>query len=608
MANTVNTRPDLLNREAVNGINKIADILKKDATVQATHTELLTDLKHYAEQDRVLQAAQVYEERQIQKDEDKVVDSLDTINGTMKQLLEAITKSVSGGANAFAGAIGNPNLFNTKKPETDASSVEIKPNESDIIEQRKREAQEKRNRPMSTKTLDFLDKTGIVKRGSQGFFSRMYGLPQLARTEEKEKYIKREQELGSDKTVERLEKDFEELQTALKKKDVAEKEIQKTKEELNLSDKQVAETSTGKKLLEDIEKLTDVIKELDSAYKEKEVEKPKQDKSVLKEKGVADILHEVETITGNNVEVKPEEITSKRLKWTTPVADTVHEKEMIADNNVEKSITDNNIEKSVSNTVHEKEVETAKEVEKQTELLEKIEENTRATKDIPEKKEAQPEKETEKSSGILDTLTSTAGEAIASKGGKVLEAGKSALKMGGRLLAGAAAPLAVGAVGAYALHKGAEAFSESFGEGGFDVIHALHKQGIIDYNFGDSDILDWKAVQNLDNDTIQKMIDSDEFSDDDTKKLQDIIKGNNLTLPENTSGTDYILKPETQSATQVYNESANVKEAGNVQSTNNTVVAPTTVNNTSNTQQNVRLNVRDADSTIRSFVSSKYTR
>ena len=567
MANTVNTRPDLLNREAVNGINKIADILKKDATVQATHTELLTDLKHYAEQDRVLQAAQVYEERQIQKDEDKVVDSLDTINGTMKQLLEAITKSVSGGANVFAGAIGNPNLFNTKKPETNASSVEIKPNESDIIEQRKREAQEKRNRPMSTKTLDFLDKTGIVKRGSQGFFSRMYGLPQLARTEEKEKYIKREQELGSDKTVERLEKDFEELQTALKKKDVAEKEIQKTKEELNLTDKQVAETSTGKKLLEDIEKLTDVIKELDSAYKEKEVEKSKEDKSVLKEKGVADILHEVETITDNNVEVKP-----------------------------------------VADTVHEKEVETAKEVEKQTELLEKIEENTRATKDIPEKKEAEPEKETEKSSGILDTLTSTAGEAIASKGGKVLEAGKSALKMGGRLLAAAAPAVAVGAVGGYALHKGAEAFAESFGEGGFDVIHALHKQGIIDYNFGDSDILDWKAVQNLDNDTIQKMIDSDEFSDEDTKKLQDIIKGNNLTLPESKSGVDYILKPDTQSATQVYNESANAKEAGNVQATNNTVVAPTTVNNTSTTQQNVRLNVRDADPTIRNFVSSKYTR
>ena len=72
---------------------------------------------------------------------------------------------------------------------------------------------------------------------------------------------------------------------------------------------------------------------------------------------------------------------------------------------------------------------------------------------------------------------------------------------------------------------------KTFGEGGASVINDLHKKGIIDYNFGDSEILKWDEVEKLPDDTIQKMISANEFSEKDVSRLKKIIE-KRITKPE----------------------------------------------------------------------------
>lgn len=551
-----------LNSDQVNVLNNIKEKLTDQSVVQEHQTEILKRTEQLAEQDRLLQVAQVYEEHQIQKDEDLVVKTLESIDEGIKSLSESISKALSNQINKLVSPNSTPIVERDENGNVESVTKLIR-SENVIQEDKARAKQEYQNRSSATKTLDFLHKNGIVKRGSEGVFARMFGVPELAKQEEKDKYIARQREFGSEETDQKLGKNFEELQTALHKKEIAQKDLEKTKSSLNLTDQQVSQTNTGKSLLDDIQKLNDLIGRLDSSL------------GATPEKSKAELPND---------------------------------------------------------TLSERESEVNRIRAEDNELLHKIEENTRV-KEVEAPENTIPE--------ALEDLKNTLAIAIRSLKGSVKDTGSNigdvvtkAKNIGGTLINGAkafastaAVPLAIGVVGATAANYAANKFSKSFGEGGFDVIHALHKQGIIDYNFGDSEILDWKAVEQLDNDTIDKMIKSDEFSEEDVKKLEDIIKGNKMTFkpaieqarlnlkeknlkPYDLVNTDYVLKPEVDKSNYVYKQSADNadKALAPAVSPNNIVVAPTTVNNTSKTTQNIRLPVRNDDDTTRRFVSSRYSK
>lgn len=625
MAKTPPQKSGSLNKIHADTLQRIEGVMKNDSVIQTEQTSILKTIAHISEQERLLGVASNLQEYQInkreeeslkstheiEKDEDESLKEFKILNKNVKSLLDIMSDSITGGPKKLANKnteIGNPEAFDSAAKLIPTSES----TEADASEAKKL----KKNRSAATKTLDFFDKTGIVKRGSTGMFSKMYGLPEVAKKEEQEKYVKREQELGNERAPERLEKDFDELQIFLKKQEVNKGEIERTKKELNLTDDQFGKTKRGKVLLGsegsvgEMEKIAMAIEKLDS------------------------------TIGG---------VEKSELPTVGPLP--------------EEDATPND-------TPHEREVELDKVNQEQSDLLHKIEENTRV-KDIPEEPKVEPIPPAEVAqvpdgSGLGDAVSGI-----------------------GKFAAAAAIPLAVGVAGAAVARGAAEVYSNSFGEGGFDVIHALHKQGIIDYNFGDSEILDWKAVEQLPDDTIQKMIDANEFSEEDTKKLEDIIKGNKMVFKpalktesdklfnekmkdypkqlqedadnrnevrdeadiearailkerginpyDNVNGNgevqrvgeqqqqqvrdslnnsfekspvetpqDLVVKPEAQKASEVYNESAEVAESAMKSPvSNNTVVAPTTINNSTVNQQSNRTPVRNEDTTARKYVSSR---
>ena len=106
--------------------------------------------------------------------------------------------------------------------------------------------------------------------------------------------------------------------------------------------------------------------------------------------------------------------------------------------------------------------------------------------------------------------------------------------------AAVAAPLAVGAAIAAPAIVAAHVFSDSFGEGGFDVVKKLQDDKIIDYNatiagFNPSEVLDWKGIEELPPEDLKKLLDSGvTFSPEDTTKMgkiyeQNAIKGGKVT-------------------------------------------------------------------------------
>ena len=150
---------------------------------------------------------------------------------------------------------------------------------------------------------------------------------------------------------------------------------------------------------------------------------------------------------------------------------------------------------------------------------------------------------------------SRAGKAIdklsKTKLGKPLVSGASMVARG---LSAAAVPLSVGVAGAMAARETADMFSSSFGgaeedkDAGFKLIHKLHKSGVIDYNFGPSDILNWKAIEILPEKELKLLIGTDEFIPTDVAKIQQIIedkKSGNLK-PDNRTEKGIERKKETQ--------------------------------------------------------------
>ena len=128
---------------------------------------------------------------------------------------------------------------------------------------------------------------------------------------------------------------------------------------------------------------------------------------------------------------------------------------------------------------------------------------------------------------------------------------KKAGGVASKVLGAVAAPLAVGVAGAAIARGAAEVYSDSFGEGGFDVVKKLHDEKIIDYNatiagFNPSEVLDWEKLQKVPPEDLKKLLDSGvEFSPEDTVKIKKIYEQSVITGGKDDGG-----KPATPEATK----------------------------------------------------------
>lgn len=151
-------------------------------------TEVLTSLEEKAKQDRIIQLAQLYENRRIDQDGDRLENQMKELNKNVKSLNDKGSDNLNGNvvklfkeiqkvakpvapsrsmtaeeASGITGKVGERRQFNTLKPRVENFKEGVK----DFFTMR-----------------GFLDKTGIVNRGSGGIVSEY-----LDRGEAKKKYV-----------------------------------------------------------------------------------------------------------------------------------------------------------------------------------------------------------------------------------------------------------------------------------------------------------------------------------------------------------------------------------------------------------------------------------
>lgn len=226
--------------------------------------------------------------------------------------------------------------------------------------------------------------------------------------------------------------------------------------------------------------------------------------------------------------------------------------------------------------------------------------------------------------GLGDTLVSGA-KSIAKSGGNAL---KKIGSVASRFMGAAAIPLAVGVAGATVANLAANEYSDSFGEGGFDLVKKLHDEGTIDYNatvagFNPSEILNWEAIQKLEPKDIKTLMSSGvEFGKEDTSKLhklytEKLITGSSDSVKDKAEAVKpeavkaEAVKPEVVKQSQaeiVYNKSGeNSTTNMATQITPNNIINAPTINNNSSTQNVISLPVRNPDNTVQKYVSSRYS-
>lgn len=184
---------------------------------------------------------------------------------------------------------------------------------------------------------------------------------------EREKFIKTQRALGSEKTKTELKQDFEKAQVAAKDTKKAQKEIDEYRKLTGLSEADMAKYAPGKKLLEKREMATDEYAKYDIRAAQL---KQKDQEPVLSTKYV-----------GEDLKQKSEDITP-----TQAFAD--------------------------SGAAEEAAIENQKMVKEQSDLLVKIEQNTRG--ESPDQK-AKPKEEESKGGGLLGSLLGGGGAGKALK-------------------------------------------------------------------------------------------------------------------------------------------------------------------------------------------------
>ena len=211
--------------------------------------------------------------------------------------------------------------------------------------------------------------------------------------------------------------------------------------------------------------------------------------------------------------------------------------------------------------------------------------------------------------------------------------GASVLKNAGKMALRVAGPVGA-AVTAYEVGSAAiDAYDESFGEGGKKVLTDLVHKNAVDYNFFDSEVLDWKQIEELPTEDLKKLIHTGvKFKPEDESRMHEILNHKLITgdikqevsvKPEtSTPVTPEAVKPETstpvtpeavkpntsqpQAANAVYDKSAEVANTTSTASTViNNVTAPTNNITQQSSQSAVKMDPRNRESTISKFFQNR---
>ena len=328
-------------------------------------------------------------------------------------------------------------------------------------------------------------------------------------------YIKNEKSLDNKKSDKDLEKDYDERSKALQANKENEKELVKRKGSLTEEEFLKGNKDWAPTYLENKAKIGETLKQTDSRYRLDDIKETPVGKEDLPLRNSVKNIAEVATEQADDIQPM--------------MASNISNEDEIEANRATKLYQDTQLEHSTTqNETLTEQLDTQKEI-----------------LDILKKPVAEGNAPASSGSGID---LSGAGTVANKAGGFLKKAGSIASKAAGVL----AAPLAVGVIGAGIARAGAEVYSDSFGEGGFDVVKKLQDDKIIDYNatiagFNPSEVLDWEKLQKVPPEDIKKLLDSGvEFSPEDTDKIKKIY-----TQSEITGGKDAgTAKPATPEGTK----------------------------------------------------------
>ena len=203
--------------------------------------ETLKSIESIALTDRMIQAAQVVEERKIQVDEDKSLEETKGINKNIKELGKTLKTAIDGFSKE------NANIATRL-------ALDVKTNKG-IFEKIGDKWSGTKNKFNSASRV--LDTLGIVKKGTGGVFSNF-----AQGFEDKSKFVKEQQSMESPKSVSQLKKDYTESQKLAKEIQKNEKEISKFRK-MGLTEKQIEKIKPGKLLLEKRQTLGEQYSKLD---------------------------------------------------------------------------------------------------------------------------------------------------------------------------------------------------------------------------------------------------------------------------------------------------------------------------------------------------------
>ena len=336
--------------------------------------------------------------------------------------------------------------------------------------------------------------------------------------DDKEDYIKNEKNLGSRKRTSTLEKNFD-TREALQARNVSNEErLTKARGSLTEEEFLAGDQKEAKAYKKEQQTIGKGLEKVDSRYTLGRA-KPEKNESKLEKATSA-----IGTVASDEAtQIRP--MANANLGTGTFTSETSEE-----DRNEAAYLT-----KEYQNAQLENNEEQTKIFEEQLDTLKEILKAENIIKDKPES-----------GGGGIGSVLGAAADMAGSAGSVLKKAGSVAAKVAGA----AAIPLAVGVAGAAALNYAATEFSDSFGEGGFDVVKKLQDDKIIDYNatvmgYNPSEVLDWEGIQKLKPEELKKLLDSGvEFSPEDTDKLHKVYTQSLITGGKEGSKPEQVT-PET---------------------------------------------------------------
>ena len=332
-------------------------------------------------------------------------------------------------------------------------------------------------------------------------------------------YMKNERNLDNKKSDKDLEQDYDERSKALQANKENEKELVKRRGSLSEEEFLKGNKDWAPTYLENKANIGETLKQTDSRYRLDDVKETPVGREDLPLKKSVNNIAEVATEQADDIQPM--------------MASNISNEDEIEANRATKLYQDTQLEHS----------------ETQNETLTEQLDIQKEILDILKKPVAEGNAPASSGSGID---LSGAGTVANKAGGFLKKAGSIASKAAGVL----AAPLAVGVIGAGIARAGAEVYSDSFGEGGFDVVKKLQDDKIIDYNatiagFNPSEVLDWEGLQKVPPEDIKKLLDSGvEFSPEDTDKIKKIYTQSEITGGKD-AGTAKSVTPEGTKSEQV---------------------------------------------------------